>query len=298
MNNIDFSIAAPAADQKQLLRQAINEISSLQSHLGSGSDDFSNSPDTHPQQVLSKIMDDAVLLPNLPVLHKITDDGFVQHHYNLPIDIQQSLERNNFYWLQIPVGVFAKENWSYSRIEVGVVMDTVPGQDIPRAFRILPDKEFQQLFELTAEGDLGLDANFNFSGKTAQYNFELKGNELQMQAGAAAHADLKNKLVYGPLSFKIRKALIDYAGKNTSTIRWVLDDTQKIRDGFDLVGIIQVPKTYANLNIAAEVRARRTLSDMPDLLGLFQSLSQTVKNFFKTGCPTRDSKQWNLSAFL
>lgn len=297
MNNIDFSIAAPAADQKQVLQQAINEINALEAHLGDG-DAFKGKADSHPQQILQKIMDDAVLLPDLPVMHKITDDAFVQTSHNLPIDIQQTLEKNNFYWLQIPVGVFTRENWSYSRIEVGLVMDAVPGQDIPRAFRILPDKEFQQLFELSAEGDVGLDANFNFSGKTAQYNFEFKGNELQMQAGAAAHADLKNKLVYGPLSFKIRKALIDYAGKNTSMVRWVLDDTQKIRDGFDLVGIIQVPKTYTNFQVAAEVRARRTLSDLPDLLGFFQSLSQTVKNFFKTGCPTRDSKQWNLSSFL
>ena len=172
----------------------------------------------------------------------------MQNSHNLPIDIQQTLEKNNFYWLQIPVGVFTRENWAYSRIEVGLVMDALPGEDIPRAFRILPDKEFQQLFELSAEGDIGLDANFNFSGKTAQYNFEFKGNELQMQAGASAHADLKNKLVYGPLSFKIRKALIDYAGKNTSAIRWVLDDTQKIQDGFDLVGIIQVPKTLRQLS--------------------------------------------------
>ena len=294
MKDIDFSIAPPPAEKKELLQQAINEIKYLGTHLGDGDTPV----DTKSVQVLQKIMDDAVLLPDLPVLHKITDDQFIQSSYNLPVDIQQTLDKNDFYWLQIPVGVFAKESWSYSRIEVGVVMESVPGEDIPRAFRILPDKEFQQLFEFSAEGDVGLDANFNFSGKTAQYNFEFKGNELQMQAGAAAHADLKNKLVYGPLSFKIRKALIDYAGKNTNMIRWVLDDTQKIQDGFDLVGIIQVPKSYANFNIAAEVRARRTLSDMPDLLGLFQSLSQTIKNFFKTGCPTRDAKQWNLSAYL
>ena len=36
MNNIDFSIAAPAAEQKEILRQAINEINALQTHLGSG----------------------------------------------------------------------------------------------------------------------------------------------------------------------------------------------------------------------------------------------------------------------
>lgn len=95
MTNIDFSIAAPAAEQKALLRQAINEINSLQSHLGSGADDFRNRADTH-LQVLHKIMDDAVQLPDLPVMHKITHDNFVQNCHNLPIDIQQSLERNNF----------------------------------------------------------------------------------------------------------------------------------------------------------------------------------------------------------
>ncbi len=295
MNALDFSIAAPAADNKQLLHQAINEIKALGAHLGSGEEVGVQSK---PATLLSKIMDDAVLLPNLPVMHKITDDQFLQSQYNLPIDVQQTLEKNNFYWLQIPVGVFTKENWAYSRIEVGVVMDAVDGEDIPRAFRILPDKEFQQLFEWTTEGEIGLDANFNFSGKTAQYNFEFKGNELKLQAGAGAAADFKSKMVYGPLSFKIRKTLIDYAGKNTSMIKWVLDDTQTIQDGFDLVGIIQVPKSYKQLNVAAEVRARRTLSDIPDLLGFFQSLSQTVKNFFKTGCPTRDAKQWNLSSFL
>ncbi|MGV3658164.1 MAG: hypothetical protein ACO1NX_09420 [Chitinophagaceae bacterium] len=295
MNALDFSIAAPAADNKQLLHQAINEINALGAHLGSGDE---VAVQNKPAALLSKIMDDAVLLPNLPVMHKITDDQFLQSQYNLPIDVQQTLEKNNFYWLQIPVGVFTKENWAYSRIEVGVVMDALDGEDIPRAFRILPDKEFQQLFEWTTEGEIGLDANFNFSGKTAQYNFEYKGNELKLQAGAGANADFKSKMVYGPLSFKIRKTLIDYAGKNTSMIKWVLDDTQTIQDGFDLVGIIQVPKSYKQLNVAAEVRARRTLSDIPDLLGFFQSLSQTVKNFFKTGCPTRDTKQWNLSSFL
>lgn len=295
MNTVDFTIDAPPADRQQLLHQAVNEINALNNHLGN---DDVVTVQSKQAQVLSKIMDDAVLLPDLPVMHKITDDQFVQNTYNLPIDVQQTLKKNNFYWLQIPVGVFTKEDWAYSRIEVGIVMNAVEGQDIPRAFRILPEKAFQQLFEWSAEGEVGLDANFNFSGKTAQYHFEYKGNELQLQAGAGANAEIKNKLVYGPLSFKIRKTLIDYAGKNTSMIKWVLDDTQTIQDVFDLIGIIQVPKTYTNFSIAAEVRARRTLSDIPDLLGLFQSLSQTVKNFFKTGCPTRDVKQWNLTAFL
>ena len=231
MDDLDFGIATPAADQKELLKQAISEINALPAHLSDGNVDVQ----TKQAQLLEKIMNDAVLLPDLPVMHKITDDSFIKEQYQLPIDISQHLKNNHFYWLQIPVGVYAKEKWRYNRIEVGISMSTVAGDDIPRAFRILPDKEFQKLFELTAEGQVGLDANFNFSGKTAQYNFEYKGNELQMDAGASAHADLKTKMIYGPLSFKIRKTVIDQAGKNMHTVKWVLNDTQKIEDGFDLI---------------------------------------------------------------
>lgn len=292
--DLDFTIDIPPEDRNQLLQLAAGEVHALSQHLGDGNvDKVSASAD-----MLKAIMEDAVILPPVPVIHKISDNEFLAKGFDLPVDIQQIAATNNFYWLQVPVGVFPKEDWAYSRIEVGIVMEPQAGMDIPRAFRILPEKEFQELIKFDAGGEIGLDANFNFAGKTNDYHFNYKGNKLDLSAGAEAEAEFKNKLVFGPLSFKIRRVKMDHNGKNTHVVKWVVNDANTIQDGFDLVVILQVPKTYKELNVYAEVRARKSLYDFPSLLDLMKFLTEKAKMILKTGCPTQDKKEWSLGAYL
>lgn len=78
-------IEIPSADRKELLKQAINEINSLPSHLGDNGD----IKQTKRAEILTEIMDDAVKLSALPVIYKINDDGFLAKGFELPVDIQQ-----------------------------------------------------------------------------------------------------------------------------------------------------------------------------------------------------------------
>lgn len=293
-NDLAFSIDIPDEKRNYLLEVAANEIYNLPQHLGDGGVEKKSAS----SNMLKAIMDDAVILPPLPIIHKISDENFLAKGFELPVDIKQISASHNFYWLQVPVGVFPKENWAYNRIEVGIVMETKEGEDIPRAFRILPDKEFQDLVKIDAGGEVGLDANFNFAGKTQDFHFDYKGNKLDMSAGAQADAQFKSKLVFGPLSFKIRRVKLDYQGKNTHVVKWTLNDANHIQDGFDLVVILQLPKSYQDLKVYAEVRARKSLHDFPSLLDLMKYLTEKAKLILKTGCPTRDSKEWSLANYL
>lgn len=293
-NELDFSIEIPDEERSKLLQLTANEITGLPQHLSDGGIEAKSSS----AAMLKAIMDDAIILPDAPIVFKINDQSFLEKGFDLPVDIKQVIETHNFYWLQVPVGVFPKENWAYSRIEVGIVMEAKTGEDIPRAFRVLPDKEFQDVINLDAGGEIGLDAQFNIAGKTADYHFDYKGNKLDLSAGAEAAGAFKSKLVFGPLSFKIRRMKLDYQGKNTPVVKWVLNDTNHIQDGFDLVVILQLPKTYEDLKVYAEVRARRNLHDMPSLVDLFQYLTDRAKLILRTGCPTRDTKEWSLAKYL
>jgi hypothetical protein len=293
-SKLDFTIDIPAQERNDLLQLAANEIYALSQDL---SDDGKGKA-SDQASMLKTIMDEAVILPEKPVMHKITDDKFIADKYNLPIDIKKVLDSYNFYWLQVPVGVFPKERWAFSRIETGIVLETKDGQDIPRAIRILPEKEFQDLFKTEVSGEVGLDSNFNFSGKTADYHFEYKGNKLDMSAKAAAAGAFNGKLVFGPLSFKIRSIKIDQNGKNTNIVRWTLNDTNAIQDGFDLIAVLQIPKSYKDFKVYAEVRARKNLNDFPSILDLMQYLTEKAKLILKTGCPKKDAKEWDLTAYL
>ena len=293
-NDLGFSIEMPDEERNYLLEVAANEISQLPQHLGDGGKEKKSAS----ADMLKAIMDDAIILPPLPIIYKISDEAFLAKGFELPVDIKQIIATHNFYWLQVPVGVFPKENWAYNRIEVGIVMEPQPNEDIPRAFRILPDKEFQDLVQLDTGGQVGLDANFNFAGKTQDFHFDYKGNKLDISAGAQAEASFKSKLVFGPLSFKIRRVKLDYQGKNTQIVKWVLNDTNHIQDGFDLVVILQLPKSYTSLNVYAEVRARKSLHDFPSLLDLMKYMTEKARLILKTGCPTRDTKEWDLASYL
>ena len=293
-DQLEFTIEIPEEDRSKLLRATAGELATLKQHLGGGEPATS----TSGSALLQAIMDDAVILPPAPVMHRISNEEFLAKGFDLPVDIRQIAQTHNFYWLQVPVGVFPKEDWGYNRIEVGIVMDTKPGQDIPRAFRIMPEKEFQDLVNFNASGQVGLDANFNFAGQTADYHFDYNGNKVDLSAGAKAAGDFKNKLVFGPLSYKIRRVKVDHNGKNTHVVKWVLNDAQTIQDGFDLVVIAQVPKTYKDFGVYAEVRARKSLYDVPGLLDLMKFLSDKARLILKTGCPTKDSRQWDLSMYL
>jgi len=300
-NTMEFSFSEGAVDRASVLEEAARSIDDRRTHLG-GADEAV--PETPEGQLLRALKDDIAELGDFPEVVKITDQDFLASQFkSVPAPFARLKRDYNFYWVRYPLRLFPRRNWAFNRLELYVNFNQdAPPADRPRAYQILPARQFQQLLELSDQLEVHLDENFQFSAKVSQLDANLPQAEASLGGGVGTDFSGGLGLVVGPFMYRWKRAKVEHTDTGLTSVFWRLDGAEFFQDDAPaFVTILQVPKDVENVQIDAELMAYRYFNfASAGLQDSIRVLSEKLQNWFKGGMPVNDrlDQPWDISARL
>jgi hypothetical protein len=284
-------------DRGALLRESANHVDALYGHLGANG---------HPQpsnegRITRAIINDQALLPAYPDVYRISDKDFIARDKPAPVQFRELAKDFNFYWIRFPVGLKPEINWGFNMIEVRVEFN--PGQPPhmrPKAYAILPKKEFQTLLGVNSSLEVSLNEKLEFEAGTGEQTLHAGTASAQLKADVSGVAKAGAGAVFGPFSYHIKKARIDHSATGMEWVFWRIDGAEFFQeDTPELVVITQVPKQTKVVAIKAELQASRYFNTgAAPWQAVVKRIPDALFGYFDKGMPLRDEKPWDITPSL
>lgn len=187
----------------------------------------------------------ALFSPKLDVLG-LTETDFAQRGLESSPNLKAKMQDNDFYEVGIPVTLFPKSGWAFTRLECSLEFcpNETDRNQLPIIYEIFPDDVWAEIFRFQDSLTVGLDQDFRFrtqvedlKGKWQKLSSKAQG-KLSLQGGGGAN------LVVGPFSYRIRRAEVIARGRLAPNCRWRLDGKQYVaQEDVLLKVILMVPKS-------------------------------------------------------
>lgn len=287
MGGFDFSFAMEGINRQQLLEAAAQEIDLLKGHLGKGT-----LKETPEGAAVRELCFDEAKLPAYPEIYQITDNDFLARQRQVPVLFQEISRDYHFYWIRFPIGLAPKRNWPFNMLEVRVEFNEGGAPEArPRAYQILPAKQFQTL--LKAHDSLEITLNESLE-------FEAKMGTGVLDADAKAVVKGGAGFVLGPFTYTLKKAKIDHNSTGMEWVFWRIDGPEFFHENTpDLIVIAQVPMATKDFHISAKMQAYRRFSFLTaNVQVAIKNISQLLRGFFQEGLPIYDERDYDLSGSL
>jgi len=167
-DNLNFTVTEPLNPQK-LLAEAKEIIRYANLELSREAQGQGESPDK--QQVLEGLQaieqafarDQAYFGQRLEPRHLIAED-FQERGVALSRDLKAKMEAFDFYHIPIPVTLFPRAGWAFTRLECEVIF--CPGEpdphQCPTLYEMFPENVWTEIFSLQTHLQIGLDGNLTF----------------------------------------------------------------------------------------------------------------------------------------
>jgi hypothetical protein len=287
--------SGPVVDRKALLIDAAGRVDALQSHLGERSD---TPADDGYGNLLRALAEDSVDFAPQPDLYPIpipgsseTDAASVQRVRTLDAGY-------TFWWMKIPLLLFPRRNWAFTRLEVRIEFnpDENDPRNRPKAYDILPNRRFDTIMKAGTEVTVKLAADAHFSIDTG--NLQLPTG-LPVSAGAGMTTDdtVGAKIDFGVgVKYNVTAARVDHTSEGLPQVFWRLDGAEFFQEPRpDLIVILQVPKAGPVVEMRGVLQAYRRFNMFPaGLQTLIRELPQALRAFFDKGAPIQARTSYNL----
>lgn len=293
----DFKFRMHGIDREALLRDSADRIDALYGHLGAdGQPEPSNAG-----RITRAIINDQALLPAYPDVYRISDNDFLARNKPAPVHFRELAKDYNFYWIRFPIGLKPEINWGFNMIEVRVEFN--PGQPPhtrPKAYAILPKKEFQTLLGVNTSLEVSLNEQLEFEAGTGEPKLQAGGASAQLKADVSGVAKAGAGAVFGPFAYRIKKARIDHSATGMEWVFWRIDGAEFFQDDApELVVIAQVPKQTKTVAIKAELQASRYFNTgAAPWQEVVKRIPTALFGYFDKGMPLRDEKPWDITPSL
>jgi hypothetical protein len=240
-------------------------------------------------------------LPAYPDVYRITDKDFLAANKPAPVRFNELAKNFSFYWIHFPIGLKPELHWGFNMIEVRVEFspDQVP-HTRPKAYAILPKREFQTLLQARTALEIKLNENLEFEASTGELKLPGNGGSAKLNADVGAVAKAGAGAVFGPFEYRIKKARIDHSATGMEWVFWRLDGAKFFQeDTPELVVIAQVPKTTKTVIVKAELQASRYFNTgAAPWQTVIRRIPRALLNFFEKGMPLADGKLWDITPSL
>jgi hypothetical protein len=214
---------------------------------------------------------------------------------DVPVGADELVREFRFYWLSLPMSLWARPGWGFNRLEAKAEFEAEGGAT---TFDLLPDQAFATRFSVNTSLDLGVDAGMHFSAKAPVFAVGVPG-VAGASAGASAGADagIKTKLVVGPFDYRLTAAKVKHSAPGLDHAFWRLDGAEYVEESDPgLRVVVRIPKETGSMRVTVTIQARRYFSVMnARFQEAVRSLPDAIANFFKGGTPLGDSGTWDLS---
>jgi hypothetical protein len=296
-DEIGFKSDASKFDRASILTEAAQLIDAAPGHLGPGGKPV----ETDEGKRTRALLGDEARLPAYPDVHRITDEDFLARHKPAPVATRALLDRFNFYWVRFPIGLRPQLHWAFNMLEARVEFGAdEPAHLRPKAYRILPDKRFQDLLKANMSLEFRLNESLEFEAGTGKLAAAVG------PASASGSADVDAKItagagaVFGPFQYNVKQAKIDHSAPGLEWVFWRLDGTEFFQeDAPELITILQVPKALQRCTIRAELQAYRYFNfAAAPLQAAVAQIPAMLRRFFEEGMPLRDEKHWDITPGL
>lgn len=213
----------------------------------------------------------------------------------VPVETDELVRKFRFYWLSLPVSLWARPGWGFNRLEAKAEFEADGGAT---TFDLLPDQEFATRFKLNASLDLGVDARMRFSAEAPVVAVGVPGVAgASAAAKATAGAGAKANLVVGPFDYRVTAARVKHSPPGLDYAYWRLDSAEYVDEGDPgLRVVVRIPKETEAMKVTVTIQARRYFSVMnARFQEAVRNLPDAIANFFKGGAPLGDRGTWDLS---
>lgn len=293
----DFAEVA-ALDRNQLIVEAAKSLDALASFAGPTEEP--RMP-TEESKLIRALADDEGRFAKTLTVYKISSEKFLARKLPVPLSMKDLFDRYRYYFLEFPFELDPAAGWGFNKLEVRIELnpDDKPEKELPRVFQIFPDPQFQQLFEANAKLEVGVNANCQFAAKVHDLDVKSEHAGFKLEAAAEAHGQGSAGFLIGPLSYSVKRAIINHRGTGKEWARWEISGTL-LNKGDDprLMIIVQVPKDCEHLKVRGQLLASRYLSLANyRLREVITHLSETLRRFFEGGAPYyyRPADDWDLT---
>jgi hypothetical protein len=284
-----FTAVAPH-DRAGLLRDAADRLDRLAGHLGSGAPE----PDRYGAMLREFAEDQAkfAVHPDMRPLPQVNAATETVAEFRLAGHF-------SFWWLRIPLLLFPRRDWAFTRLEVQVEFSPEePKPELrPKAFDILPSRRFDAIFKVGAHARLSVGADGHFNVQTPDVAVPLgPGGELTAGAGARANASVGANVGIGPVEFRAVKARIEHTAPGLERVFWRLDGAQFFQENQpELVIVLQVPRGLEKVSVVGVLQAYRRFNLFPaKLQAMISQLPEALRAFFRNGAPLADQQSYDL----
>jgi hypothetical protein len=230
-----------------------------------------------------------------PQMYRLDAALLDRNRLGVPVEASELVRHFRFYWLSLPVSLWARPGWGFNRLEAKAEFEAEGGAT---TFDLLPDQEFAKRFSLNASLNLGVDAGMRFSAEAPVLAVGVPGVAgASAGAKAEANADAKANLVVGPFDYRVTAAKVKRSAVGLDHAFWRLDSAEYVdeRDP-GLRAVVRIPKETESMSVTVTIQARRYFSVMnARFQEAVRSLPDAIANFFKGGTPLGDRGTWDLS---
>jgi hypothetical protein len=294
MNGFTFDMSG--VDRGSLLASAAATFDGLAASLGGAAD----SAETEAGTIARALAGDQASFSKFPDVYQITDRTFLARDLQVPARFKELSRDFRFYWLYVPIGLIPQYNWGFNRLEVAIEFnpDETRAERRPRAYQILPAKQFQDLITATAKLEVRIDENFEFAARAPAVS--LPANLGSVGASVEASAAGAAGLTVGPFEYHIKRSKIDHTPVGMEHVWWRIDGAEFFQeDSPEMIVLVQVPSATKRVAVAAALQAYRYFNFAT--AGLRESvkhLPDAVRTFFQAGAPLRADERWDLTPRL
>lgn len=300
--DMDFSVNLQGVDLSNLLEDAAQRLDAEKELASLDYAGLESQTSVVGGEFARQIMQEEASLPAFPDVYKITDKDYLARNLTAPVKFTQLSKNFNFYWIRFPVGLAPSHNWNFNRIEVRVEFNPNSTQAHlrPKAYQILPNKQFQTLIEANQGLEVQFDENFQLTAKTGVVGGKVGTGEAKADVGVDGVAKGGFGMVLGPFKYSIKRAKIDHNSTGMEWVFWRLDGAEFSQDDApDLIVIAQVPKELHEVNVLARLQAYHSFNfSAATLNSTISNFPKVLREYFKGGAPLFDEKPWDLTPVL
>lgn len=235
----------------------------------------------------------------------LTEEDFKERQVELSRDLQARMAKNAFYHINIPVTLFPRSGWAFTRLECELTFapgETDPHQ-APIIYQMFPENVWSELLSFQDHLAIGLDANLEFRAQIKALEDKLQTLGDEAKSRLALQADAGAKLVVGPFSYRIRRSMIRTSGQLDSRGFWRLDSKQYVdEENVALSVVLMVPGDRRNpVHVSGRLKAYYDFhnasadlkKDWPKYIAeWFKFFGPQLKAFFTGGAYLASQHDW------
>lgn len=290
---------SPSRDQ--YLAEAIEIVRYAGTRLGVHTQGLTNESKKQREAIenLEKLQNESISFSPRLGITNLTIANFNKSGSQPSFQLQAQLDHNNFYQVSIPITLFPKSGWAFSRLECWI--EFCPGETDPHnrpiIHDIFPDDVWTEILNFQSHLEVGIDENLDFKAVVSEPD-TLRWKSLSSEANAKINLQIGGgtRLLAGPYSYRIKKADIRARGRGNVECFWRLDGNRFVDEvDVKLEVILMVPKSRKHpIHVSGKLRACHDFQVLTaDLFKDWRSFfDDKIKTLFDRGVPISTSMEW------